>query len=245
MENIIISQVTGLTPPYEIYICDFLNINCVLVDTVVGTIPPILVYQIPSQFSGTPALNVKIVQLTTGCEKNQNVVCSYFGNVFHTFCNCSDETICKYIENDPSLNIGKVVKFEENEQCWIYSGYQFTNESSEVLTISYTYDNCQECFDENAPTYFSACCYDYTFKFNEEFQTGFTPNISWYVNIPPSVSGSGTGYTGCTTVISNYETPIHTYVEDDWNDTTNTDTSSVFPFPIMKSCDDCTEINTC
>jgi hypothetical protein len=131
------------------------------------------------------------------------------------------------------------------EQCWIYSGYQFTFNTSELLTIENEYSNCQECFNNNAPTYFSACCYNYTFKFNNEFQTGFTPNISWYVNIPPSSTGTGTGYTGCTIVISNYETPNQTYVESDWNNTTNTNTSTVFPFPIMKSCDDCTEINTC
>jgi hypothetical protein len=245
MENIIISQVTGLTPPYEIYICDYLGITCEFMETVTDTISPIKVYPIPSVFSGAPALTVKIIQTTTNCEKTQNVVCSYFGNVFHTFCNCSDNSICHYIENNPNLSIGESVTFSELEQCWVYSGYQFTFNTSEELTIENEYGNCQECFNNNSPTYFSACCYDYTFKFNNEFQSGFTPNISWYVNIPPSGLGDGTGYTGCTIVISNYETPTHNYDQTDWNDLTNTEYSTLYPFPIMKSCDDCTEINTC
>lgn len=245
MENIIISQITGLTPPYEIYICNFIGNDCQFMEIVNDNVPPIKVYPIPSIFSGAPALTVKIIQTTDDCEKIQNVVCSYFGNVLHTFCNCSDNSICHFTETDPNIEIGDVVSFTELEQCWIYSGYQFTYISSENLTIIDEYKNCQSCYDDIAPTYFSACCYDYTFKFNNDFQSTFEPNISWYVSIPPSVSGTGTGYTGCTIVVSNYETPTHTYVEDDWDESINTENSTVFPFPIMKSCNDCTEINTC
>ena len=245
MKNIILSSITGVTPPYEIYVCDLLGNNCQFIKTLNTNVPPIDVFPLPDFFSGAPAVNVKIIGTNSGCEKEENVICSYFGNVLHTFCNCSDLTNCIYTDNQINLNIGDVVSISEYDQCWYYSGYQFTNEVSQDLNLIDTYLNCQTCFDDIAPKYFSACCVNETFTFDNNFQSTFEPNISWYVVLPPSSTGTGTGYTGCTVVISNYETPNQTYVESDWNDTTNTNISTVFPFPIMKNCSDCDEVNPC
>jgi hypothetical protein len=245
MENIILSSISGNTPPFQIYICDYLGNNCQFVKTLFNNVPPIDVIPIPDFFSGAPALNVKIIGVNSGCEKEENVVCSYFGNVLHTFCNCNDLNDCIYTENEINLSVGNVVSILEHDQCWVYSGYQFTNEMSQNFTIFKTYRNCQTCFNDIAPTYFSACCSDYTFTFDNDFQSGFTPDISWYVNIPASISGTGTGYTGCTVVISNYQTPNQTYVEADWNPLTNTEISTIFPFPTFRKCSDCTEVNPC
>jgi hypothetical protein len=246
MQNIIISSITGLTPPYEIYLCDFQGNNCQLLDIITSYVPPIEVYPLPDFFSGAPAVSLKIIETNVPCEKNVPVVCSYFGNVLFTFCKCSDFSVCKYTEINPFLNFGQVVSLNEYPECWYFSGYQFTNEIGEVLTVNgLPYPTCQECYDSVAPSYFSACCSNYTFTFDETFQSTFDPNISWYVQIPPSGTGTGTGYTGCTVVISNYETPDQTYVQVDWNNLTNTSSSPVFPFPTMNSCNDCTEVNPC
>jgi hypothetical protein len=246
MQNIIISSITGLTPPYIIYICDALGNNCQLVDTITSNVPPIDVIQLPDFFSGAPAVSLKIIETNVPCEKNFEVVCSYFGNVLFTFCKCSDLTVCKYTEINPFLTFGNVVSLVEYPECWYFSGYQFTNEVGEELTLnSLPYGSCQECYDTVAPSYFSACCGNYTFTFDETFQSTFQPNISWYVQIPPSGTGTGTGYTGCAIVISNYETPDQTYTQSDWNNLTNTSSSPVFPFPTMNSCNDCTEVNPC
>lgn len=245
MRNIILSAISGFTPPYDVYVCDFLGNNCQYVKTISSNVPPIDVFTLPDFFSGAPAVNVKIVSTNSNCEKEENVICSYFGNVLHTFCNCSDLSNCKYTDIDPNLQIGNVVTFAEYDQCWYYSGYQFTNLTSEELTITNSFNNCQSCYNQVAPRYFSACCYDYTFSFDDPFQSLFEPNVSWYVDIPPSISGTGTGYTGCTIVVSDYQIPNQTYVQTDWNYITNTDKSVIFPFPQMKNCSECTEINTC
>jgi hypothetical protein len=246
MQNIIISSISGLTPPYQIFVCDFLGNNCQLVDVITSTVPPIEVIPLPDFFSGAPAVSLKIIETNVPCEKNIPVVCSYFGNVLFTFCKCSDLSECLYTEINPLLRFGQVVSLNEYPECWQFSGYQFTNEIGEELTVNgVPYESCQECYDIVAPSYFSACCSNYTFTFDESFQSTFNPNISWFVNIPQSTGGNGSGYTGCTVVISNYITPDQTYVESDWNYTTNTNSSAIFPFPIMKSCSDCTEVNPC
>jgi hypothetical protein len=246
MKNIIISSISGLTPPYQIYVCDFLGNNCQFIQTITSEVPPIEVFPLPDFFSGAPAVSLKIIETNVPCVKEIPVVCSYFGNVLYTFCKCSNLSECKYTNVDPFLEFGKTVTLSEYSECWYFSGYQFTNEVGETLTVSSVpYNTCQECYDVDAPSYFSACCSDYTFTFDSTFQSTFDPNISWYVNIPTSGSGTGTGYTGCTIVISNYETPDQTYVQSDWNSSVNTNISSVFPFPVMESCDECTEINPC
>jgi hypothetical protein len=246
MQNIIISSITGLTPPYEIYVCDFLGNNCQLVEIITYSVPPIEVISLPDYFSGAPAVSLKIVETNVPCEKNIPVVCSYFGNVLFTFCKCSDLSQCIYTETNPFLVFGQVVSLNEYPECWQFSGYQFTNQAGEVLTVNgLPFNSCQECYDVVAPSYFSACCSNYTFNFDETFQSTFEPNKSWYVNIPPSVSGTGTGYTGCTVVISNYITPDQTYVQADWNNITNTNNSPVFPNPPMFDCNDCTEVISC
>ena len=118
MQNIIISSITGLTPPYVIYICDALGNNCQLVDTITSNVPPIDVIQLPDFFSGAPAVSLKIIETNVPCEKNVEVVCSYFGNVLFTFCKCSDLSVCKYTEINPFLTFGSVVALAEYTECW-------------------------------------------------------------------------------------------------------------------------------
>jgi hypothetical protein len=141
----------------------------------------------------------------------------------------------------------EVVSLENFGQCWTFSGFQFTNDAAiDLLVTGSTFSTCQDCFNFVAPNYFSACCSNYTFTFEDSFQSTFEPKISWYVEIPPSGTGTGTGYTGCTVVISNYETPDQTYVSTtDWNSSTNRNYSIVLPNPIMRNCNDCEEINPC
>jgi hypothetical protein len=246
MKNIIISSITGLTPPFEIYICDFLGNRCQYVKTEVSAIPPIDVIPLPDIFSGAPAVTLIVKELTTLCQKEIPVVCTQLPNVFSTFCNCADTSVCLYTDNITFLNFGDVVSLNNFGLCWIFSGYQFTTESSlNLIPVSQRFSNCQQCYDSFAPTYFSACCSNYTFTFNSSYQDTFEPNTAWYLELPPSTSGTGTGYTGCTVVIANYETPDQTYVQADWNNLTNTNSSPVYPFPRLYSCDDCTEINSC
>ena len=246
MRSIIISSITGLTPPYEIYICDVYGNQCQYIDTITNNVPPIDVIPLPPLFSGAPSVGLKIIETIVPCEKLQLVTCTYLPNVYFTFCNCSDLSNCIYTEDNPNLNFGDVVSLDDYSQCWVYSGYQFTNDVALSLTYSGSvFTTCQECYNVVAPTYFSACCYDYTFTFDETFQNTFTPNSNWYVNISGSSLGSGTGYTGCTTVVANYSTPNQTYTSVDWDVTTNRETSNIFPYPPMRDCNDCQDVFPC
>ena len=40
MRSIIISSITGLTPPYEIYICDVYGERCQYINTITNNVPP-------------------------------------------------------------------------------------------------------------------------------------------------------------------------------------------------------------
>lgn len=58
MTQIQIYNVSGLTLPYNIFICNVYGNNCVLVATVNTTIPPVATITLPSQFNMAPAIGV-------------------------------------------------------------------------------------------------------------------------------------------------------------------------------------------
>lgn len=62
-----ISNVTGLTIPYQIYVCDVYGNNCAIVATVNTTIPPMASITLPPQFDTSPAIGVLIKDLY--CER--------------------------------------------------------------------------------------------------------------------------------------------------------------------------------
>ena len=67
MTQLIINNVTGLTIPYQIYICDVYGNNCSIVATVNTTIPPSVTITLPPQFDTAPAIGVLLKDLT--CER--------------------------------------------------------------------------------------------------------------------------------------------------------------------------------
>ena len=95
------------------------------------------------------------------------------------------------------------------------------------------------------PEVLEVCNLFTNFNHKEHIESQSIPNSKWYVNIPISSLGSGTGYTGCTTVMANYLNPNQTYTSIDWNNTTNRETSNIFPFPPMRDCDDCQDVFPC
>jgi hypothetical protein len=67
MTQLVISNVTGLTIPYQIYICDVYGNNCAIVATVNTAIPPMVTITLPSQFNMSPAIGVLVKDLY--CER--------------------------------------------------------------------------------------------------------------------------------------------------------------------------------
>ncbi len=64
--SIQITSVTG-TSPYNVYVCDFFGMNCTLVGTIVGTVPPIYTFSLPAIFDYAPAVMVKVIDFNN-CE---------------------------------------------------------------------------------------------------------------------------------------------------------------------------------
>lgn len=66
MTEINLSSISGLTPPYTVYACDVFGVNCTLIATISGVVPPTNSILLPPPFYYAPAVGIKIV--STGCE---------------------------------------------------------------------------------------------------------------------------------------------------------------------------------
>jgi hypothetical protein len=74
MTQLQINNVTGLTIPYQIYICNVYGNQCVLVASVNTNIPPSATITLPPQFNTAPAIGVKLND--TFCEKLVIINCN-------------------------------------------------------------------------------------------------------------------------------------------------------------------------
>ena len=68
MSTIEINGITGVTLPYDVYVCDVYGNQCVLVSTIDSTVPPVITITLPSQFDSAPAVGLKIID-SIGCQK--------------------------------------------------------------------------------------------------------------------------------------------------------------------------------
>ena len=67
MTQLHIHHITGVTLPYDIYICDVYGNQCILVATINVAVPPTITITLPIQFNTAPAIGLKII--TPDCEK--------------------------------------------------------------------------------------------------------------------------------------------------------------------------------
>jgi hypothetical protein len=77
MTQLIITNITGLTPNYNIYVCNVYGDDCVLLDNLGTTVPPITSYFLPPSFDTAPAIGVKIIT-NDGCERFHILYCELF-----------------------------------------------------------------------------------------------------------------------------------------------------------------------
>ena len=62
MTSIELTVITGsITIPYSIYACDVYGNNCVIIATIVTTVPPTNTIFLPPQFNTAPAVWIKII----------------------------------------------------------------------------------------------------------------------------------------------------------------------------------------
>lgn len=76
MTQVFITNITGLTPNYEIYACNVYGDDCVLLDNLGSSVPPIVNYILPPSFDTVPAIGLKIV--SNGCERFHILYCESF-----------------------------------------------------------------------------------------------------------------------------------------------------------------------
>lgn len=74
MTLIEITNITGVTFPYQIYVCDVYGNQCVLLGTINTTVPPTNSFLLPIQFNNAPAVGIKIIS-SNGCERFETVDC--------------------------------------------------------------------------------------------------------------------------------------------------------------------------
>ena len=63
-----LNSITGVTPPYDLFVCDVYGNQCAILATINTPIPPSLTLNVPSQFNNVPAIGLKIIDYY-GCEQ--------------------------------------------------------------------------------------------------------------------------------------------------------------------------------
>jgi hypothetical protein len=74
MTSIILTNITGLTYPYDIYVCNVYGNNCGYVAKVISSIPPTIEIVLPPPFDMSPAVGIKIIT-SDKCERFRIVNC--------------------------------------------------------------------------------------------------------------------------------------------------------------------------
>jgi hypothetical protein len=68
MSQIEITLTSGVTTPFNLFVCDVYGNQCVLVTTIYIPIPPSIFITLPIQFNTAPAIGIKLTD-ALGCEK--------------------------------------------------------------------------------------------------------------------------------------------------------------------------------
>jgi hypothetical protein len=72
--SITLTNISGLTYPYDIYVCDVYGNNCGYIAQVVSSIPPTIEIVLPPPFDMSPAVGIKIIT-SDGCERFKVIDC--------------------------------------------------------------------------------------------------------------------------------------------------------------------------
>lgn len=75
MTSIEITNIVGLTYPYDVYVCNVYGLSCVLVATINTPVPASVTITLPPQFLMAPAVGIKLIA-SDGCEKFGIFYCS-------------------------------------------------------------------------------------------------------------------------------------------------------------------------
>lgn len=85
MTSITLINISGLTYPYDIYVCNVYGNNCGYISQVNSSIPPTIEIVLPPPFNMSPAVGIKIIT-SDGCERFKIIDCI---NVTPVIVDCS------------------------------------------------------------------------------------------------------------------------------------------------------------
>ena len=74
MTSIILNSITGLTYPYDIYVCDVYGNNCGYITQIKTPVPASVEIVLPPPFNTAPAVGIKIIT-SDGCERFRVINC--------------------------------------------------------------------------------------------------------------------------------------------------------------------------
>lgn len=74
MTSIILNTITGLTYPYDIYVCDVYGNNCGYIAQIKTLVPSSVEIVLPPPFNFAPAVGIKIIT-SDGCERFRVINC--------------------------------------------------------------------------------------------------------------------------------------------------------------------------
>lgn len=69
--NILINNISGSTP-FNVYLCDQLNITCIYIDTLPSSSLP-YTFQVPTIMEGQISFNLKVID-NNGCTSTSNIL---------------------------------------------------------------------------------------------------------------------------------------------------------------------------
>lgn len=85
MTSIILNSITGLTYPYDIYVCDVYGNNCGYISQINTPVPASVEIVLPPPFNMAPAVGIKIIT-SDGCERFKVIDCI---NIAYVIVDCS------------------------------------------------------------------------------------------------------------------------------------------------------------
>lgn len=75
MTSIEITNISGLTYPYDVYVCNIYGLSCVLVSTINTPVPASVTITLPPLFLMAPAVGIKLIS-SDGCERFGTFYCT-------------------------------------------------------------------------------------------------------------------------------------------------------------------------
>lgn len=77
MTSLVLSGVTGMDLPYNVWGCDIFGNNCILIATISTPIPPTVILSLPPLFDTYPGLLIKLTNCSN-CDYSEYSVCDVF-----------------------------------------------------------------------------------------------------------------------------------------------------------------------